>query len=86
MKLAKDVPTSIYHLDGINLKDYYIVNHLVYPTFHMHKEVINYYLNYFVFPYEAKQFPKKLITSAWDLCKNNRFPVTGFSGKKIYHL
>ncbi|CAF4460918.1 unnamed protein product [Rotaria sp. Silwood2] len=43
--------------------------------------VINYFLNNFVFPREAKQFPHKLVASAWDLASSLRSKiVTGFSG------
>ena len=43
--------------------------------------VINYFLNNFVFPREAKQFPYKLIASPWDLSSNIRSNIiTGFSG------
>ncbi|CAF1598266.1 unnamed protein product [Adineta ricciae] len=43
--------------------------------------VINYFLNYFVFPREAKQFPHKLVSSAWDLSSSARSKIiTGFSG------
>jgi len=34
--------------------------------------VINYFLNHFVFSREAKQFPHKLISSAWDLSSSAR--------------
>jgi hypothetical protein len=43
--------------------------------------IINYFLNHFVFPREAKQFPHKLIASAWDLSSSIRSHIiTGFSG------
>jgi hypothetical protein len=43
--------------------------------------VVNYFLNHFVFPREAKQFPHKLVSSAWDLSSSARSKIiTGFSG------
>jgi hypothetical protein len=43
--------------------------------------IINYFLNHFVFPREAKQFPHKLVSSAWDLSSSTRSKIiTGFSG------
>ena len=43
--------------------------------------VINYFLNTFVFPRESKQFPSKLVSSAWDLSASSRSKIiTGFSG------
>jgi hypothetical protein len=43
--------------------------------------VIDYFLNHFVFPREAKQFPDKLVSSAWDLSSSSRTKIiTGFSG------
>ncbi|CAF5114570.1 unnamed protein product, partial [Rotaria sp. Silwood1] len=43
--------------------------------------VINYFLDYFIFPREAKQFPHKLVASVWDLSSSLRSDIiTDFSG------
>ena len=52
-----DIPTSIKHWEGVKLKDYQQRTSLLFPTFRYNMLVINYFLNHFVFPREAKQFP-----------------------------
>ncbi|CAF3125081.1 unnamed protein product [Rotaria sp. Silwood2] len=77
----KDVPKSIRQWNGINLKDYQQNIDYIFPTFRYNMLVINYFLDYFVFPREAKQFPSKLVASAWDLSSSLRTNIiTGFSG------
>ncbi|CAF1260892.1 unnamed protein product [Rotaria sp. Silwood1] len=75
------VPTSIKLWKGINLKDYQQRTHDLFPTLRYNMIVIDYFLNNFVFPREAKQFPHKLVASPWDLASSLRSKiVTGFSG------
>ncbi|CAF3726694.1 unnamed protein product [Rotaria sordida] len=75
------VPTSIKQWKGVNLKDYQQRTHDLFPTLRYNMIVVNYFLNHFVFPREAKQFPHKLVASAWDLSSSLRSKiVTGFSG------
>ncbi|CAF1186849.1 unnamed protein product [Rotaria sordida] len=77
----KDIPKNIRQWNGVNLKDYQQQINYLFPTFRYNVLVINYFLNYFVFPREAKQFPSKLVASAWDLSSSQRTKiVTGFSG------
>ncbi|CAF5009204.1 unnamed protein product, partial [Rotaria socialis] len=65
----------------VNLKDYQQRTHDLFPTLRYNMLVVNYFLNYFVFPREAKQFPHKIVSSAWDLSSSNRSNIiTGFSG------
>ena len=71
---------SISEFSGINLSDISQKYNLLYPAMRMHPLVINYWLNIFVYPKEAKQFSGKLSRSAWDMCKKKRLPLTGFSG------
>ncbi|CAF3845064.1 unnamed protein product, partial [Rotaria sp. Silwood1] len=72
---------SIKTWEGINLKDDQQRTVHLFPTFRKNMLVINYFLNHFVFPQEAKQFPQKLISSAWDLSSDRRAKITtGFSG------
>ncbi|CAF1228031.1 unnamed protein product [Adineta steineri] len=76
-----DIPTSIKHWKGVNLKDYQQRTHYLFPTLRYNMLVINYFLNYFVFLREAKQFPHKLVATAWDLSSSSRSKIiTGFSG------
>ncbi|UJR11152.1 hypothetical protein I4U23_015333 [Adineta vaga] len=75
------IPSSIIHWNGVNLEDYHQRTEHIFPTFRYHMLVVNYFLNHFVFPREAKQFPYKIISSAWDLSSSIRSkPITGFSG------
>jgi hypothetical protein len=78
---ANDIPTSIKQWKGINIKDYQQRTKYLFPTFRNNMLVVNYFLNHFVFPREAKQFPHKLVSSAWDLSSSARSKIiTGFSG------
>ena len=76
-----DIPSSIEQWKGINLKDYQQRTSLIFPTLQYNMLVINYFLNHFVFPREAKQFSHKLAASAWDLSSSARSKIiSGFSG------
>ncbi|CAF4043098.1 unnamed protein product [Rotaria sordida] len=77
----KTIDSSIRHWKGINLKDGQQKNHHLYPVLRYNMIVIDYFLDHFVYPQEAKQFPHKLVASAWDLSAPSRTKiVTGFSG------
>ncbi|CAM4909258.1 unnamed protein product [Rotaria socialis] len=76
-----NVPQNIKQWNGVNLQDYHQLTVFLFPTFRHNMMVINYFLNHFVFPREAKQFPFKLVASAWDLSSSSRSKIiTGFSG------
>ena len=76
-----DVPANIRQWKGVNLKDYQQKTRYLFPTLRYNMLVINYFLNHFIFPREAKQFPHKLVASAWDLSSSARSKIiTGFSG------
>ncbi|CAF1080146.1 unnamed protein product [Adineta steineri] len=76
-----DIPTNIKQWKGVNIKDYQQRTCYLFPTLQYNILVINYFLNHFVFPREAKQFPHKLVASAWDLSSSARSKIiTGFSG------
>ena len=78
---SDDIPASIRRWQGVNLKDYQQRTHYLFPTLRYNVLVVNYFLNHFVFPREAKQFPCKLVSSAWDLSSSERSKIiTGFSG------
>ncbi|CAF4113732.1 unnamed protein product [Rotaria sp. Silwood2] len=76
-----DIPQSIKQWKGIYRKDCQQELRPILLTLRYNMLVINYFLNHFVFPREAKQFPYKLISSAWDLSSAARTNIiTGFSG------
>lgn len=50
--------------------------------FKFNTATINFWLNKFLFPKETRQFPFKLVSSAWDLAKDQSEPMRGFSGTK----
>ncbi|CAF4864107.1 unnamed protein product, partial [Rotaria sp. Silwood2] len=75
------VPSSIKQWKGVNLKDYQQQTQDIFSTLRYNMLVVNYFMNHFVFPREAKQFPHKLVSSAWDLSSSLRSKIiTGFSG------
>ena len=77
----RDVPQHIRQWKSVNFKDCKQDFRLIFDLLHTNMLVIDYFLNSFVFPREAKQFPHKLISSAWDLSSSNRTnSITGFSG------
>ena len=73
---------SIKQWKRINLKDSQQRIGLLFPTLRHNMLIINYFLNHFVFPREAKQFPHKLVASAWDLSSSTGRAnmISGFSG------
>ncbi|CAF4331833.1 unnamed protein product, partial [Rotaria sp. Silwood2] len=76
-----NVPNWLKQWKGVNLKDCQQCRAHLFPTFRHNMLVINYFLNHFVFPREAKQFPQKLVASSWDLSSSLRSQlITGFSG------
>ncbi|CAF4475702.1 unnamed protein product, partial [Rotaria socialis] len=75
------VHPSIKEWKGVNLNDYQQKTDHLFPTFRKNMLVIDYFLDHFVFPREAKQFPHKLISSSWDLSSPAPSKmITGFSG------
>ena len=75
------IPTNIKHWKNINFNDYQQRINDLFPTFRHNMLVIDYFCNNFIFPYEIKQFPHKLIASSWDLSSSLRSHIiTGFSG------
>ncbi|KAJ6533684.1 hypothetical protein B0H19DRAFT_1272325 [Mycena capillaripes] len=74
------IPVSLLEVIGINMKDMDQRRNILTPLFCRNLGVVNFYLRQVVFPKEAKQFPYKLATSAWDLAERKKHFVTGFSG------
>ena len=76
-----DVPHSIKQWKGVNLKDCERETREIFRTLRFNLVVIDYFLNHFVFPREARQFPHRLVSSGWDLSSPRRTKIiTGFSG------
>jgi hypothetical protein len=73
-------PGRLRSLDRLNLDDYKLKYDEIFPTFRRNKYTIDFYLSSCVFPKEAKEFPFKLTTNAWDLACEKKQPTTGFSG------
>jgi Protein of unknown function (DUF3645) len=77
----REISETVKRWEDINLKDEQQINVVLFSILHKNMFVVNHFLNDFVFPQEAKQFPAKLISSAWDLSSDDRtLPITGFSG------
>lgn len=76
------VPDIVRSLSGVNMDDTKLVNDIITPTFSKNYVVVNFYLSQVVFPREAKEFPYRLGTSAWDLAESKACVTTGFSGTK----
>ncbi|KAJ7128318.1 hypothetical protein C8R44DRAFT_850853 [Mycena epipterygia] len=74
------IPVSLREVIGINLEDIDQRHNILPPLFRRNLATVNFYLRQVVFPKEAKQFPHKLATSAWDLAEKKTHFVTGFSG------
>lgn len=74
------IPPSIRDVRGINSDDSEQLRNILWPTFQFNRHVIDFYMNHFVFPKAAKDFPHKLSSSGWDLAEKKTHPTTGFSG------
>ncbi|EWC47772.1 hypothetical protein DRE_02972 [Drechslerella stenobrocha 248] len=79
-KRHPEVPSSLSKLRGINLLDLEQVQKTIFPFFRYNKSVIDFFLAELIFPREAKNFPYKLSTSAWDIVEKGGHNTTGFSG------
>ena len=78
---VKGIPRAFQALSGVNLKDNQTFEQELYPLLRHQKNVIDFYLSRLVFPREAKEFPRKLSMSAWDIPSQPGLQITtGFSG------
>jgi len=75
-----DIPEALRQLNGVNTEDETQVNESLVPLLSRNKRVADFYLSQVVFPRAAREFPKKLPTSAWDLVEDKKNITTGFSG------
>jgi Protein of unknown function (DUF3638)/Protein of unknown function (DUF3645) len=76
----EEVPPSLRTINGINMQDGELLRTQLFPLLRYNKAVVDFYLNAFVFPAHAKEFPSKLCTSGWDIAVLKPNPTTGFSG------
>jgi hypothetical protein len=74
---VSQIPDSLREVIGINMEDTDQRRNILTPLFRCNLAVMNFYLRQVVFPQEAKQFPYKLATSAWDLAEKKEHFVTG---------
>jgi hypothetical protein len=77
---GQNIPAELRHLNGVNTEDEAQVDELLVPLFSRNKGVVDFYLSQVVFPRDAREFPWKLPTSAWDLAEEKTHVTTGFSG------
>jgi len=78
--LGNDLPAELCYFKGVNTQDKNQVNRFLVPLFSRNKRVVDFYLSQVVFPRDAREFPSKLPTSAWDLVEEKTNVTTGFSG------
>jgi hypothetical protein len=76
-QMDKEDAVSLLDVEGINIENTSQMLKLV--EYYRHNfELVNFYLNHFVFPQQTKQFPTKIVATSWDIAK--AFKVVGFSG------
>ncbi|KAJ7272609.1 hypothetical protein B0H12DRAFT_1007977 [Mycena haematopus] len=80
VKGIQDLPATLTSLRGLNLDDFEQKTRNVFPLLRYNKAVIDFYLSEGVFLKEAREFPHKLTTNAWDLGRTRPQLTTGFSG------
>ncbi|KAH7332999.1 hypothetical protein B0J17DRAFT_736241 [Rhizoctonia solani] len=80
VKQSCTTPNDLKQLNGVNIKDRQQFSERLIPTFSHNPTTIDFFLTSVVFPREAKEFPKKLTTSGWDLAERKHHITTGFSG------
>eukprot|EP00559_Dactyliosolen_fragilissimus_P003496 CAMPEP_0184860846 /NCGR_PEP_ID=MMETSP0580-20130426/5651_1 /TAXON_ID=1118495 /ORGANISM="Dactyliosolen fragilissimus" /LENGTH=1532 /DNA_ID=CAMNT_0027358101 /DNA_START=132 /DNA_END=4730 /DNA_ORIENTATION=+ len=72
--------------EGVNINDKAFFEEKLYPIFRNNMQVIRFWLFELVLPIQAKQFPKKLLSTAPELCRSSKLGklwtavTTGFSG------
>ncbi|CAE7560992.1 unnamed protein product [Symbiodinium sp. CCMP2592] len=77
-QMGDKMPTGLRRLSGVN-QDSQKTMQALYSVLRKHRGVIDFWLDEVVFQVEAKQFPQKLVATAWDLCPKGPL-TTGFSG------
>ncbi|KAJ7483148.1 hypothetical protein FB451DRAFT_100343 [Mycena latifolia] len=80
VKRVQNPPKHLTSLRGVNLDNFEERSLRIFPLLRHNKAVIDFYLSHCVFPKEARGFPHKLTTNAWDLARRREKITTGFSG------
>ncbi|KAJ5680695.1 hypothetical protein N7536_011834 [Penicillium majusculum] len=76
-----DLPAGLQTYSGVNLQDDQTFSQTLFPLLRYQKEILDFYLSHFVFSREAREFPRKLSSSAWDIPARRGLQLTtGFSG------
>jgi hypothetical protein len=75
-----DIPGQLHSLKALNMQDEKMLERSLFPFLKYNKLFIDSYLNWFVFPKQAKEFPSRLSSSGWDLASKKANLSTGFSG------
>lgn len=76
-----DLPGELRSLSNVNMENESTFEEHLYPRLRFRKDVVDFFLCRVVFPKEAREFPHKLSTSAWDLVSRPGCQITtGFSG------
>ena len=73
------MPEDLRKWSGVNLDNRQMILQRLYPLLRRHTGVVDFWLDEIVFPVEAKCFPQKITSTAWDLCTPDHV-TTGFSG------
>ncbi|KGO72346.1 Protein of unknown function DUF3645 [Penicillium expansum] len=75
------LPAGLRTCSGVNLEDDNTFSQILFPLLRYQKAILDFYLSHFVFSREAKEFPRKLSSSAWDIPARRGLQLTtGFSG------
>ncbi|KAG8930354.1 hypothetical protein FRC02_004308 [Tulasnella sp. 418] len=76
---SPSIPDRLKYLEGIDINDPEQSKEL-HQHLHHNQAVVDFFLSHVVFPRDAKEFPKKISASGWDLAEERRHVTTGFSG------
>lgn len=78
---VQELPVGFQSYSGVNLEDDKTFSEILFPLLRYQKEILDFYQSHFVFSREAKEFPRKLSSSAWDIPARRGLQLTtGFSG------
>ncbi|CAD7943082.1 unnamed protein product [Amoebophrya sp. A25] len=61
--------TNLMKFESVNLSDVEMFENNLFPAFSKHMDVVNFWLFRMILPTQAKQFPQKVVSTPWDLCR-----------------